>query len=308
MPYLKFRRYQFHLWYRPNDNSKGGIGSKDFSSMFDFYVVDENFINVMGLDVIDGTDFYKDDRRKEGDFLVNESMAALTEGNIVGRTFDLGRPNKNKVIGIVRDFPVESVKEKIKPTAYFLRKSNGDSDGMLNKVAIRVETADLKATISEIETVWRTIYPDQVFDLKFMDDRIKRTYSDELKMGSVFSVFTIIAVVISCLGLLGLITYIVQVRLKEVSIRKVLGANFMSLAKLLTHKIWVIMLLASVIAFPLAYYFLGFWLDTFAYRAEITSEIFIGTLFLFMVIVLVTIFWQVRRVVMVNPSDILRNE
>ncbi|KYG80216.1 hypothetical protein AWN68_17085 [Roseivirga echinicomitans] len=292
----------------PNDNSRGGMGTKDFESGFDFYIVDENFIDVLGLDIIQGNNFYNDEKGSETDFLINESLATMIKENPIGKSFDLGRSTPSRVLGIVRDFPVQTIKEKIKPTAYFLRRSNGDSDNSLNKVAIRFEPTDLKKTIAQIEEVWRSVYPDQPFDLEFMDDRIRRTYTAELKMGKVFGAFTAVAVLISFLGLFGLITYIVQVRMKEVSIRKILGANFLSLAQLLTRKIWYILILASVISFPLAYYLLQFWLESFAYRTEITAEVFITTLILFMAIVSMTIFWQVKRVTMLNPAEVLRNE
>ncbi|WP_323757156.1 ABC transporter permease [Roseivirga sp.] len=292
----------------PKDNSRGGIGTNEFAESFDFYTVDENFVEVLGLKIVQGEDFYQEGLDNETHVLMNESMAAMSQENPIGKEFNMGRPKKSKVLGIVRDFPIESVKEKIKPSVYLPRRSDGSTDIMLNKIAIRYKATDLKRTIAQIEAAWRTIYPDQVFDLEFMDDRIKRTYSDELKMGNIFSVFTIIAVLISCLGLFGLITYIVHVRMKEVSIRKILGANFLSLAQLLTKKIWYVLIVASVISFPLAYYLLQFWLESFAYRTEITAEVFMTTLILFMTIVSLTIFLQVKRVTMLNPAEVLRNE
>lgn len=293
----------------PSDNLRGGMGTKDFEKTMDFYVVDKDFIEVLGLKIVEGENFYDDDRNNKFHVLMNQTAADLAkDGNPVNKEFKLMGAEPSKVIGIVEDFPVGSIKSEVKPSLYMLAEQSSYLPNLVNKIAIKMNSVDPVETIQKIETVWEEVFPEQPFEAEFMNDRIAKVYTDELKMGQLFGIFTGVAIVISCLGLVGLLTYLVQVQMKEIGIRKVLGASFSTLAKLLTLNIWKVLVLASLISFPLSYYFLEDWLTSFVYRTEISAELFILTIVFFVAIVGITVFWQIRNAVRVNPSEVLRNE
>lgn len=293
----------------PEDNMRGGMGTKDFEKQMDFYVIDSHFLEIMGLKVTEGVNFFDDDRNSKYHVLLNEAAAEIAvDGNPLNKEFNLMAKEPSKIIGIVENFPVGSIKSEVKPSIYLQAEQSNYLPQMVNKVAIKMNTTDPIKAIEKIESAWNEVYPDQPFEAEFMDDRISKIYTDEVKMGQLFGAFTGVAVVISCLGLIGLLTYLVQIKMKEIGIRKVLGANFSTLAKLLTLNIWKVLALASLISFPLSYYFLQDWLTSFAYRTSVSAELFILTLVFFVLIVSAAIFWQIRNAVRINPSEVLRNE
>ncbi len=286
-----------------------GMGTYDFLENFDIYVIDEHFLDIMRFKMADGINFYKDDRAKPNHILINQSMAKTTrEGNPLNKEYKTNGETKTKVIGIIEDFHISSVKEAVKPAAYFQKIQTPFLESPLNKVIIELNTSDLKGSIAKIQKEWKAVFPELPFDIEFMDDKIERIYTNELKMGKLFAGLTTIAIIIACMGIFGLLTYMVEIKTKEIGIRKVLGANFFTLARLLTHQIWIILILSGFVAFPLSYYFLEQWLTSFAYRTEVTWDLYAFTLISFIVIVALTVFSQVRYASSLNPSDVLRNE
>ena len=286
-----------------------GMGTPDFNESFDLYVIDEYFLDIMRFKLADGINFYKDDRSKPNHILINQSMAETTiEGYPLNREYRTNGDVKTKVIGIIEDFPISSIKEAVKPTAYFQKTQSAYMTRSLNKVIVELNTNDLQSSIGKIEKAWKAVFPDLPFDVEFMDDKIERIYTNELKMGKLFGGLTTIAIIIACMGIFGLLTYMVKIKTKEIGIRKVLGANFSTLARLLTRQIWIILILSGFVAFPLSYYFLEQWLTSFAYRTEVTWDLYAFTLISFIAIVAVTVFSQVKYASSLNPSDVLRNE
>lgn len=294
----------------PSDNLKGQIGTVDFEKSFDYYIVDENFIDVMGLEMIAGQGFFKDSRNKESHVIFNEAMIDLVKGeeNPLNKEYKVWGSTESKVIGIVQNFPVGSIKSEVAPTLYMQVSVNDRFSGMINKIAIKLAHTNPIVAMKKIESEWAAVYPDQPFEVELMSDRISRIYSTEMKMGQMFGIFTGVAVCISCLGLIGMLTYLIQIKMKEIGIRKVLGANFSTLANLLTFNIWKVLVLASLVSFPLSYYFLKNWLSSFVYRTDISVELFILTAVFFVAVIGITVFWQIRNAVRVNPTEVLRNE
>lgn len=293
----------------PESKSKVRMGTADFKETFDIFIIDEHFLDIMRYKISDGINFYLDDRNKSNHILINQSMAATTvEGSPLNKEYKTFGKIKTKVIGIIADFPISSIKEQVKPAAYFQKSQNPSMSKNLNKVILELNTSDIKSSIAKIEKEWQTIFPEQAFDIQFMDDKIERIYTDELKMGKLFGVLTTIAIIIACMGIFGLLTYMVEIKTKEIGIRKVLGANFTTLARLLTRQIWMVLFISGFIAFPISYYFLEQWLTSFAYRTTITWDLYAITLISFIVIIGVTVFSQVRYASSLNPSDVLRNE
>lgn len=294
----------------PDDNGGAGLATEDFERQFDLWVIDEDFIELMGLEIVEGDNFHKGDRNRPDHVLMNEAMVNIAKEKPLGKTYDtfIG---SSEVIGIIEDFPIQSAKLAIEPGMFVqvegLEKAPMFSS-LLNKVAIRLNTSDYETAIAKIESSWTELYPNQPFDIEFMDDRLDRVYTAEYRMGQLFTTFTGVAILISCLGILGLLIYLIQVKMKELGIRKVLGASFFSQVKILTINIWKVLIISNILAFPLSFYFLHDWLDSFAHRTQITMGLFAGTFIIFCAIISLTALWQVLRVNKLNPSEVLRTE
>lgn len=293
----------------PDARATIGLGTMDFEGMFHVYVIDEHFLGILGLQVKEGSDFYKDERNRSNNILVNESLVDITkDGSPLMREYKLYGKDMMKVIGIVTDFPVSSLKDQVGPAAYFQASSDEYLGRSLNMVVLELNSIDMRETMAQIEAVWNQVLPEQTFEAEFMDDRIESLYTEEMKAGQLFGVLTVIAILIACMGIFSLLTYMIQVRTKEIGIRKVLGANFRTIARLLTKQVWGLLLVAVLLSFPLSYYFLEDWLQSFAYRTDISVDLYLTTSLSFIGIVLITIIWQVFRATSVNPSEVLRNE
>ncbi len=294
----------------PDDNRGSGLATEDFERQFDLWVIDRDFVEIMGLEIITGNNFYEGDRNRDNHVLMNEAMIDIAKVHPLGKTYKTFAGN-SEVIGIIQDFPIQSAKLAVEPGMFVQKESLKESpmfSGLLSKVAIRLTTADYETAIAKIEDTWAQTYPDQPFDIEFMDDRLDRVYTAEYRMGQLFSTFTGVAILISCLGILGLLTYLIQVKMKELGIRKVLGASFFSQVKILTINIWKVLIISNILAFPLSFYFLQGWLESFAYRTEITTSLFAGTFIIFCAIISLSALWQVLRVNKLNPAEVLRTE
>lgn len=294
----------------PNDNRGAGLATEDFERQFDLWVVDSDFIEIMGLEMVAGDNFYKDDRNRDNHVLMNEALVDIAKEYPLGKTYETLSTN-NEVIGIIQNFPIQSARLAVEPGMFIQMEGLKTSPmfaNLLSKVAIRLTTSDYETAIAKIEDTWTETYPGQPFDIEFMDDRLDRIYTAEYRMGQLFSTFTGVAILISCLGILGLLTYLIQVKMKELGIRKVLGASFFSQVKILTINIWRVLIISNIVAFPLSFYFLQDWLESFAYRTEITAGLFAGTFVIFCAIISLSALWQVLRINKLNPTEVLRTE
>jgi ABC-type antimicrobial peptide transport system permease subunit len=162
--------------------------------------------------------------------------------------------------------------------------------------------------ISNIEAAWKGIYPDGVFEYRFLDEQINSFYKAETKLFSLFKIFSAMAMVICCLGLWGLASFAAEQRVKEIGIRKVLGASMSGLVALLSQDFLKMVGLALVIATPLAWYFMHQWLEGFAFRVNISYWIFVFTALVAIVITVLTVGFRAIRAASANPVDSLRNE
>ena len=287
-----------------------GIGMKEFKSSFDVHIIDEYYLDILGLEVIDGNNFFKDQRNKENHVLMNE---ALVEKSLDGYPLDkeyqmMYGGELRKVVGIVKDFPTNSIKNIIEPAAFFQAGQNKNFKSSKNRVLIKVEEASMQGVLKQIETIWNDLSPESAFEPEYMTDRIDEIYVEEVKLGKLFGIFTGIAIFIACIGIFGLLSFIIQTRIKEIGIRKVLGATFGTIAQILTKRLWLLLLLAITIAYPLSYYFLRNWLSSFAYRTQVTLDLYIVTTTIFVLIIFVTVFSHLKKASSISPSEVLKNE
>ena len=237
--------------------------------------------------------------------ILNESAAKLfgyhSPQDAVGRNFDQwGR--KGKIIGVMKDFHFRSLQEEIKPLSMRI-EPNG-----CNLITIKVSASHLPATISAIEKKWNTMVPARPFSYYFLDEFFDRQYRSEQRFGKLFLNFAVLAIIISCLGLLGLASYSTMQRTREIGIRKVLGASVPNIVNLLTKDFLKLVVIAIIIASPIAWFVMHSWLQDFAYRIPIAWWVFAVAALSAAFIAVFTVSFQAIKAAVSNPVNSLRTE
>jgi putative ABC transport system permease protein len=265
--------------------------------------VDYDFIDLFQIQLKEGRNFSPDYPTDSLDsYILNESaVKALGLESAVGKQFRDG-----KVIGVVKDFHFQPLSLTIKPLFLTFRKSFYRPD--TDHIAIKVRTGEVENTLVSIQKTIQGILPQIPFEYRFMDEAYERLYQSEKRLGQAFNIFTSLALFIACIGLLGLVSQQVLQRTKEIGIRKVLGASVPGIVFLLSKDFLKLVLLALVIAVPLAWYAMSRWLQDFAYRIDLDWWIFALTGIVALFIALVTISFQSIKAALANPVKSLRNE
>jgi putative ABC transport system permease protein len=209
---------------------------------------------------------------------------------------------KGKLIGIVRDFHFESLHQEITPMSFFVNPN------FYNNLTVKIAGDDLQAGLEHLEKTWRSFLPLRPFDYQFTSDRYARLYDAERKEGQLYSIFSGLAIFIACLGLFGLATFNTLQRIKEIGIRKVLGASVPGILGLLSKEIIILVVVANVIAWPAAWYLMTLWLDSFAFHINISPLTFFLAALAAIFVALVTVSMQTVRAALTNPSKTLRYE
>ena len=241
--------------------------------------------------------------------LNEEAVKALDLKNPIGKYIvRVGEtPEKTlkfKVIGVTDDFNFESLHQKIEPL--IMNLFGQDGFGMF--VSVRLAPKNVKSTIQYISSVWQKYAGDQALNYSFFNNDFAKLYASEQRTGQIFSIFSILAIFIACLGLLGLAAYTAEQRTKEIGIRKVLGATVPEIIFMLTKEFTKWVLIANLIAWPVAYYFMNKWLQDFAYRINMSGWIFIFAGCAALAIALITISFQAIKAATANPVKSLRYE
>ena len=180
--------------------------------------------------------------------------------------------------------------------------------GVHAEVLVRIGTRDVRETLAFLEATWEAFVKDRPFVYTFLDEQLDRFYRAEQQLGRIFGTFAFVAILVACLGLFGLISFAVESRTKEIGIRKALGASISSIVTLLSKDSIKLVIIANVIAWPVAYLVMRDWLTNFAYRIDLGIGIFVRAGFLVLAIVLVTVCSQAVRAARANPVDALRYE
>ena len=287
---------------------KGATGENKIDASFDF--CDENYVPLFGLKIVAGRNLRHADTLTE--FLVNETCAKALgfrrPGDALGKIVEVGINNqKRAIVGVVKDFHSKSLHEAITP--FFLCSIKDNERTLSIKLATAGKQADdFKKTITQIEKISKEIYPNEKFEYKFFDETIANLYEKEQKTAKLMSTAMGIAIFISCMGLFGLATFTAQQRVKEIGIRKVLGASASSIVSMLSKDFISLVMVAILIASPIAYYFMHLWLQDFAYRINISWWIFLVSGVSAILIALVTISFQSVKAALANPVKSLRSE
>jgi putative ABC transport system permease protein len=264
---------------------------------------DHDYIKTMGMDIVEGRDFSKEMSTDATEaFIVNEAaVRELRLENPLATRFEWD-DKKGRVIGVVKDFQFQSLREEIDPLVIHIWTSN------TYVFAMRIRPENIPQTLAFIESKWRDLDPAHPFEYSFMDETFDRLYRSEEKLSQIFSVFSFLAVFIASLGLFGLALYMVEQRNKEIGIRKILGASIGRIFVLLSREFALLVLVANLFAWPAAYFFMHNWLQNFAYRVNIAPWIFVLSAVIAFVIAVLTISFQAVKAAMADPVDSLRYE
>ena len=292
--------------YRTEEKD-GKMGDKD--KMAHLLVADEDFINTMQVKMVSGRVFSKDmSTDKDRVLLINEALAKK-EGwaTPVGKKIQMGTdsagdPKIYEVAGVMKDFNIYSLQRTIEPLIVKLPLSGMDRDN----VYVRLNSRNTVAGIQYVESVFREFDSANPFEYSFLDENFSRQYNAEKLQGKLLMAFTILAIIVACLGLFGLITFTAEQRRKEIGIRKVLGSSVSRIVLLLANDLMKLVVIAILIATPLAWLAMNKWLEDFAYRIELSSGVFIVAGIIALAIALVTVSFQAIKAAMENPVKSLR--
>lgn len=286
----------------------GGEGI-DQGLNLNIYVCDYDFLKTLKIELAKGRFFSKEHPTDSNAAVLNEKAAEqFGWDDPIGKRINDWLPNRGDftVIGVVKNFHYESLYQEIEPQALFL--SGGYYKDTENCISVRIQTEDISRIMTTIENTWKRFVPNMPFEYSFLDENYNNLYINERKTKDIFSVFSFLAIFISCLGLFGLASFTAERKTKEIGIRKVLGASTPGISLLLSKEFVKWVLLANIIAWPVAYYFMSKWLQNFAYRAHLSVWIFILSGLAALVIALLTVSFQTIKAATANPVDSLRYE
>jgi putative ABC transport system permease protein len=247
--------------------------------------------------------FYSRERSDSMKVIFNEAgISAMNMKDPIGKTIDLGGPYKNlEIIGVVKDFHFESLKQNITPLAFFLHENSG-------AVTFRFEARNTQDVIQSIEKTWKSLAPGQPFQYSFLDEDFGRMYSSEQQLGKIFIVFASLAIIIACLGLFALTSFTAEQRTKEIGIRKVLGASVSSIVVLLSKEFGKLIVIAFVIAAPIAWFAVDWWLKNYTFKVEVGVFVYLIAGFLSFLIAWLTMSFQSFKAATNDPVKSLRSE
>jgi putative ABC transport system permease protein len=274
-----------------------------------FISTDYDFIPAYGMKMAAGRNFSPAFSTDTNNFLLNETaVRALgwkNPQNALGT--DMKYDNwTGKVIGVVKDFQFESLHQKIIPLLFELPPAR--KGYYYNKMSVKVKAGNVQSAINTLRDTWHKYLPETPFEFTFLDEKFDQLYRSEQQQGSLFTIFSCIAIFIACLGLFGLSAFTITQRVKEIGIRKVLGATIPQIVTELSKDFLKLVLIAAVIAFPVAWYAMGKWLLDFAFRISIGWWIFVGAGIIALIIAFATISFQSIKAAMANPVKSLRSE
>ena len=280
------------------------------------FIGDYDYVKTLGLRIIAGRDFSRSMSTDVNEaFIINETaVKELGFGSpekAIGQRLSwnewapkdtANKVKRGKVIGVVQDYHYKSMHEKLSTSVIQLYPQ------ITVKVAVKLKTGDIQNTIAYINDVWNKFSPGYPLDYKFMDESYGKMYASEEKLASLLWIFTIMAIVVGCMGLFGLAAFSAEQRTKEIGIRKVLGANMLDIMGLLSKTFVRLILIASIIAFPVAWWAMNKWLEDFPYRINISWWVFAVAAIAAVVIALLTVSFQAIKAGVANPVKSLRTE
>jgi len=267
--------------------------------------VDYDFLKTLDIKLLQGRDFGQSFSTDTNALIINEQMARQLGGkNVLGEFLPVNEHEPPmQVIGIIKDYNYRSLKEHIEPISLVLAANKP-----IEYIFVRVKSANLIKSFEQIKTVWKQLYPNADFKGSWLSENTERQYRSEKRLSNMFIGGAIIAILISCIGLLAMAMIVMVQRTKEIGIRKVLGSSISGIVLLVSKDFIKLVLLASILAFPVAWWVMHNWLQSFAYRIEISWWIFALATLIALFIALATVSFQAVKAALANPVKSLRSE
>jgi putative ABC transport system permease protein len=267
---------------------------------------DYDFVQTYKLDMVAGRSFSKEFLSDSAGTIMLNEVAVRRFGwkpeEAIGKELSFSGNSKGKIVGVMNDFNFRSLHSKIEPMALLLYPIYFDA------ISVRILPGNLHATIDFIQQEWEATFPGEIFEFSFLDDRMTQLYENEMKTQNIFIIFSCFSIFVACLGLFGLSVFTATERTKEIGIRKVLGAPIGRILLLLSREFIIWVILANIIAWPLAYLIMNKWLEDFAYRVEMGWWICVLSGVAALTIALITISFHSIKAATANPVESLKYE
>ncbi|MBK7870051.1 MAG: ABC transporter permease [Saprospiraceae bacterium] len=290
-----------YSWGSNTSNFSWEGKNPDQDILFNHIGTSYDFVKTIGAELKAGRDFSKEFATDSVNFIINEESARLMGmTDPVGKSLTWG-DTKGQIIGLVKDFSINSLHTAQQPVILYLQP-------FINVLYVRIDGQNVSNTLAQMEKVVKKHSPAYPFEYRFLDEEYDQLYRSEQRVSSLSRAFAILAIFVSCLGLFGLAAFTAEQRTKEIGIRKVLGASVTSLVTLLSTDFLKLVLISTLIAFPLGWWAMNQWLERFAYRIELSWWLFVIAGVLAVVIAMLTVSSQAIRAAVANPADSLKSE
>jgi putative ABC transport system permease protein len=271
------------------------------------WTIDYDYLKTMGMQLVKGRNFSKQYGADSSAVIINETAAQILGypdpigQHIYTHTDNSANMTGFEIVGVVKNFNYESLKQTVGPLGMFLGRRTG-------LISFKVNEKNVPAILKQVTAKWKVMAPGMPFSYRFLDDSFNEMYKSEQRIGQIILIFSVLAILIACLGLFGLSTFIAEQRTKEIGIRKVLGASVNSLVQLLSKDFMILVAIAFIVAAPVAWWGMHKWLTDFAYRVNIDWWIFALAGAIALGIALFTMSFQAIRAALMNPVKSLRTE
>ncbi len=276
---------------------------QDEGATFGAGIVDYNYFETMKMEIVEGRSFSREYGRDSVNVMFNQTAIDMIGfEDPVGKSFGFDDDEPGKIIGVVKDFNSLPLTDKIEPVMFVLWPD------WCRRILVRIQGDHMESAITHIEKIYKEYAPEDPFNYEFLDKRIEEQYQSEQKIGILSAIFSLIAIIISCLGLFGLAAYTAEQKKKEMGIRKVFGADVFGIIYKLSTSFTVWVIIANIIAWPIAWLVMNRWLQNFAYHIQLSWWIFAIAGIIAILIALITVISQSLRVARKNPADVLRYE
>ena len=268
--------------------------------------IDYDYLKTLGMEIVKGRNFSRELGADSSAIIINETTAQLLGyqhpiGQKLYRSNNDGTPDVYNIIGVVRNFHFESLRQNISPLCFIL----GNSPWL---ASFKVKSTDIPGLVKQVETKWKSMAPTLPFSYRFLDESFDNMYRVEQRVGKIALSFAVLTILIACLGLFGLATYMAEQRTKEIGVRKVLGATVSNIVNMLSKDFLRLVIISAVFAVPVGWWAMSLWLRDFVYRIEIGWWIFAAAIALAIMIALCTVSFQAIKAALSNPVKSLRTE
>ncbi len=302
--------------YNRSDNTfwaEGKEPTEDNLINMQFWRVDEDYLNTLGIELLWGRNFDKNRASDSSAIILNEKAFAaynLKDQNSTILTYDFDEKTrqalpdqflKYHVIGVVKDFNYEPMTQPIGNLAFYRGRSTGT-------MAVRLNTSEFAGTINSVKELWKKFAPGITLNYKFLDNAFENMYHDEKRLAKVFTIFAGLAIFIGCLGLFALAAFMAEQRTKEIGIRKVMGASVKTIVIMLSKEFSKLIIISFLLAAPIAWWGVNLWLGKYSYRIDVGPEVYLLSGLVAFVVAWLTVSYQSIKAAISNPVDSLRSE